>query len=187
MIEKSWGARSQMTSTSAWTSPGYAHRVVVAEAPDVARLHQVADLGDRARVAEGVVGHQDRTGGVGHLGDGATGLEARRQRLLDEHVLAGSDARLGDAGMGAGRGGDGDPVDVGVGEDLGEVAGDPLDAVPARQPGGAVGVEVTDPTDRGPLVVKLRTRFGPNTRRPPRRSLPDSCCCSSCVLIEPKG
>ena len=59
-----------------------------------------------------MVGHQDQAALLGERDHRRAGLDAVGQRLLDQHVLAGAQGRLGDAAVRAGRRRDGDGVDV---------------------------------------------------------------------------
>ena len=77
---------------------------------------------DARVVLEQVADHQDPAGALGGRDD-LLGLGDRlRQRLLDEAVLAGLEHAHGEVGVGRHRRGDDDRVELGVGQQLVEVA-----------------------------------------------------------------
>jgi hypothetical protein len=108
------------------------HRVEVVQVAEDAAVHQLADLGDRRRVAERVVAHEHQAPGGRGVDQRLPLVERARERLLHQHVLAGLEGRHGDVVVGAGRGGDGDAVDRVVGQHVGQGG---------RGPHGAVGAE----------------------------------------------
>src|SRR5665648_210682 len=95
-IDRSWGARSQKTSTSGWISP----RLMRTEStkrmfPSEPSAINSRDLQHRRRIAVGVVGHEYEpplAGGRDHLH--AMGA-AVRQRLFHKHVFSGPQGRQG--------------------------------------------------------------------------------------------
>ena len=77
---------------------------------------QLAHGVDRRAVDEGVPRHQHAVGGGGDLGELVGVVQARGERLLDEHVLAGFERALGQRVVGLRRRGDHDRLDRRVGE-----------------------------------------------------------------------
>ena len=68
-----------------------AHGVEVLDVADVAAVDELADVLHGRRVAVRVVAHQHEAGIVGGLDELAPLGDRRRERLLDEHVLAGGE------------------------------------------------------------------------------------------------
>ena len=98
-----------------------ASRIEVVERAERARFDDLPNLPDRAVEEEGVVHHDLQVLAVGQLDQLLRLLRRRRERLLDEHVLAVLERRLGQLVMGPDRRHDRDGVDVRRPQHRGEV------------------------------------------------------------------
>ena len=113
---------------------------------ELTRPDQLLDRHDRRAVEERMPGHEDEAE-TGREPEQALRLARRRgEGLLDEHVLAGFERRLGELEVCRDRCGDRDGVDLGVGEDVPEARGAAKgrEAAPDRVDGGAAGVAYHD-------------------------------------------
>ena len=108
----------------------HAHRVVVVDLAE-AVVDQLAHLADRAGVHEGVVDGQHEAAAIGLVDQALRLLGRRRDRLLDEDVLAGLERPHRQVEVARDRRRDGDRVDARVVQHRAEVAGD-LDGRKAR-------------------------------------------------------
>ena len=99
----------------------HARRVEVVERPERAGVDDLADLPDRAAEEEGVVHHDLQVLPLGQLDQLLGLLRRRRERLLDEDVLAVLEGRLRQLVVRPDRRDDGDGVDVRRLQDLREV------------------------------------------------------------------
>jgi hypothetical protein len=113
-------------------------------------------------VLEQVADHQGPAGRLGG-GDGALGARGGLgERLLDEAVLAGAQHLLGELGVRRHGRGEDDGVELGVPEQVAQLARAPRgrdDAPSALQRGR---VAVAEPgTSQSAIAAKLRARFGP--------------------------
>ena len=116
-IDRSCGARSQITSMSRWTRPEVdPHRVDVVQLAELAGVQHLADALHRRRVAVGVVAHQRQAALARPRRPAARPPRRGGERLLHQHVLAGAQRGQGDVEVGAGRGGDRDRLHRRVGQ-----------------------------------------------------------------------
>ena len=86
--------------------------VDVVDAADAVGLEDLLHLHDGRVVDEGVADHKGLPGMLGGADDRLGIRDGPGERLLDEHVLAGSESFLGDLAMRAHRGRDTDRVDL---------------------------------------------------------------------------
>ena len=124
-------------------------RIEEQQLSDLARAHQLGHLRDRRRVQEDVIDQEHALDLVGErhelggLGDG------RRQRLLDQHVLARQERGLRQAMVGRHRRRDGDRVEALVGEHLLEVGAASYAGMLSPDRLQALGVDVAQPRQLG--------------------------------------
>ena len=138
------------------------HRIDEEDVAEVPLLDHAGDVLHRRRVAVGVVAHQDAAllGGDGEHLLGVT--DAGRDRLLDQHVLAGAQGPHGEIAVRGRRSGDGDGLH-------GRVVEHPVDAVGRRRAGKRRARRSASGSCRSHthlrsavrLIAMLRTRLGP--------------------------
>ena len=123
---------------------------------------QFPDLQDGRGVAVRVVRHQDQAAALRFLDHFQALGPAVRERLLDQHMLPGTQCRQGDAVVRVGRRRDGDGVDVDRVQQLLDGPADRDVALGGGEPGGPGSVHVHD-CRQLPVgaALKLRARLGP--------------------------
>ena len=153
------------------------HAEVLAVRVDAQHVSKVARLDERLQrvdgrvVEEQVTGHQHELALLGEIAELLHLVRVHRRRLLDEHVLSRLQRQLGQFIVRGDRGRDDDRFELGVGQELLEVAGDAGLAGSGPRNSCRRSSSASQSQARSASSSKLRARFLPHAPRPACPSL----------------